>query len=194
MTADAAVMSRMIRDLLDYTRTRLGSPLPVRASRMDLGTLGQALFDQFRTANPDRKLCFHSAGDLVGEWDADRLRQAVSNLLSNAIQHSPKNAPVSFSLNGDASGVVIEVRNEGDPIASDRQNTIFDPLVRGAGAGHEGRNPSGMGLGLYITSEIVKSHGGSIGVVSSAEAGTTFAIHLPRRPLAHPGLASLTAE
>lgn len=181
IATDAAVMARLIGDLLDYTRTRLGSGMPVVASTMDLGTLGQALVDQFQPANPNRDIRFQSAGDLCGDWDADRLHQAISNLLANAIQHSPENAPVIFSLNGNSSDVVLEVRNDGDPIPPDRQKTIFDPLVRGASAKHpEHGRPSSMGLGLYIAREIAYSHGGSIAVSSTAEAGTAFTIRLPR--------------
>ena len=182
IATDAAVMERMVRDLLDYTRTRLGSGVPVIASTMDLGVLGQALLDQFQLANPNRDIRLESAGDLCGQWDADRLRQAISNLLGNAVQHSHENAPIIFSLNGESPDVVMEVRNHGNPIPADRQKSIFDPLVRGASSKHaDQKYSSSMGLGLYIAREIANAHGGSIDVTSSAQAGTAFTIRLPRK-------------
>lgn len=149
---------------------------------MNLGVLGQPLFDQFQGANPNRNIRFESTGDVWGEWDADRLHQAISNLLGNAIQHSPASAPIIFSLNGESSDVVIEVRNHGSPIPADRQKSIFDSLVRGASPKHADQAyPSSMGLGLYIAREIANAHSGSIDVASTAEAGTAFTIRLPRK-------------
>src|SRR5687768_11700703 len=87
IATNAQVMARMISDLLDYTRTRLGAGMPVAPTPMDLATLCRELYDEFRTAHPDRVFRFQSEGDTSGVWDADRLRQAVSNVMGNAVQH-----------------------------------------------------------------------------------------------------------
>ena len=183
IATNAQVMARMIGDLLDYTRTRLGAGMPVTPAPMDLGALGRDLFDEFRTAHRDREFRFAATGDLRGAWDADRLRQAISNLLGNAVQHGAADAPVELDLvGGDASEVVVHVRNGGRAIPPGELSKIFDPLVRGAGADNpRGNRPGSIGLGLYIAREIARSHGGGIDVTSTRETGTAFTVHLPRR-------------
>jgi signal transduction histidine kinase len=182
ISSNAGVMAKMITDLLDYTRTRLGAGMPVSPARMDLGTLCQALYDEFRTAHPTRRISLESQGELYGKWDVDRLRQAISNLLGNAIQHSPESAPVQLRLSGDASDSRVTVYNGGPPIPPGELAKIFDPLVRGSSAEHPKANrPGSIGLGLYIARAIAESHGGTIEVVSSKELGTSFTIVIPRQ-------------
>jgi len=181
ISTNAQVMSRMIGDLLDYTRTRLGAGMPVSPARMDLAVLCRQLFDEYRTAHPSRVIRFQSGGEQLGEWDTDRLRQAISNLLGNAVQHSDEDAAIDLELTGTASEVVVAVRNAGPPIAPGELSRIFEPLVRGAGAEHPRRNrPGSIGLGLYIAREVARSHGGRIDVTSSLKGGTAFTLHLPR--------------
>jgi signal transduction histidine kinase len=179
---NAQVMARMISDLLDYTRTRLGAGMPVSPARMDMGPLCRALFDEFQTAHPDRAMRFAAAGDLAGDWDDDRLRQAVSNLIGNALQHGSSDAPVVLTLDGlDRDVVIVDVHNGGPPIPRGELSRIFDPLVRGSGAQEPRSNrPGSIGLGLYIAREIARSHGGRIDVTSTAAAGTSFTMRLQR--------------
>jgi signal transduction histidine kinase len=185
IASNAEVMARMISDLLDYTRTRLGAGMPVKPADMDLGGLCRALFDEFRTAHPERVIRFHSEGDTIGQWDADRLRQAISNLMGNAVQHGDKRYPIELRLIGELSQVVVVVHNGGPPIPPGELTKIFDPLVRGSSAEHPKKNrPGSIGLGLYIAREVVRSHGGRIDVTSTAVAGTAFTVHLPRHPVA----------
>jgi signal transduction histidine kinase len=185
IASNAQVMARMISDLLDYTRTRLGAGMPVTPAAMDLDGLCRALFDEFRTAHPDRVFRFHAEGDATGQWDADRLRQAISNLLGNAVQHGDSRYPVELRLIGEPSQVVIVVHNGGAPILPGELPKIFDPLVRGSSAEHPKQNrPGSIGLGLYIAREVARSHGGRIDVTSTRDAGTAFTVRLPRHPLA----------
>ena len=124
---------------------------------------------------------FQSNGEQIGDWDTDRLRQAISNLLGNAVQHGAEDALVDLKLTGDPSEVVVVIHNGGPPIPPGELPRIFEPLVRGAGAEHPRRNrPGSIGLGLYIAREVARSHGGRIDVTSSLEAGTAFTMHLPR--------------
>ena len=183
ISTSAGVMGRMISDLLDYTRTRLGAGMPVSAAHMDMGGLCRELFNEFRAAHPDRQIRFRSDGDLNGHWDGDRVRQAVSNLMGNAIQHGDD--PVDLVLKGEASEVVVVIHNGGPPIPPGELPQIFDPLVRGSSAEHPKRNrPGSIGLGLYIAREVARSHGGRIDVTSTLEAGTAFTVRLPRhRPV-----------
>ena len=188
IATNAEVMARMISDLLDYTRTRLGAGMPVLPVPMDLGAICHEVHDQFRSAHPNRNINLHSEGDLHGRWDADRLRQAISNLLGNAIQHSPESATVELRARGGASDVVFAVFNEGPPISPGELPKIFDPLVRGSSAEHPKVNrPGSIGLGLYIAREVIVSHGGTIIVTSSKANGTLFTARLPREHVLHSG-------
>lgn len=187
-STNAQVMARMIADLLDYTRTRLGAGMPVSPISMDLSNLCRELYNEFRTGHPDRLIRFHSDSEQIGDWDADRLRQAISNLLGNAVQHGAENAPIDLKLTGEKSEVVIVVHNGGPPIPPGELTRIFEPLVRGSSSDHPRRNrPGSIGLGLYIAREVARSHDGRIDVTSSLESGTAFTMHLPRHCVAKSG-------
>jgi signal transduction histidine kinase len=181
ISTGVAVMTRMISDLLDYTRTRLGAGMPVDRAPMDLGKLCAEVVAEFQSSNPDVTITFASTGDLTGEWDSARLRQVISNLLGNAIQHGNRSGPNEVTLKGEDAQAVFVIRNQGTPIPPGELTKIFDPLVRGASAQQQKRNrPGSIGLGLYIARELVQAHGGTIGVTSSAQAGTVFTFHLPK--------------
>lgn len=194
ITRSVTVMERMIADLLDYTRTRLGAGMPINPAPLDLFLLGRELHEEFRSAHPQRDIQFHAEGDLHGRWDSDRMRQAISNLIGNAIQHGSKESPVTLSLRGEAALVIIEVHNGGDPIPPGELPHIFEPLIRGSSADHPKSNrPGSIGMGLYIAREVVKSHHGQILVKSAANEGTSFIIHLPREPAPTPAQPILDA-
>jgi len=189
------VMERMISDLLDYTRTRLGAGMPVKPEAFDLAELGRDLAEEFKAANPGHNILFWTQGDLKGRWDTDRVRQAISNLMGNAIQHGAEDVPVTLSLRQDGEEVLIEVHNGGDPIPPGEMTKIFDPLIRGSSAEHPKRNrPGSIGMGLYIAREVAKSHGGRIDVTSTAEDGTSFTIRMPREAAPLVGQPILDAE
>jgi signal transduction histidine kinase len=182
MKASAAAMARMISDLLDFTGSGLGAPMPIALTSMDLKPLCEEVIGEFRCAHPSRILNFRSEGDVRGEWDASRLRQLISNLLGNAVQHGGDEGAVELALDGNEPEVVFSVRNEGPAIPHDALATIFEPLVRGSPETKKQRRPGSIGLGLYIVREIARAHGGRIDVKSSADAGTAFQVRLPRRP------------
>ena len=136
ISRSVSVMERMIADLLDYTRTRLGAGIPVKPNSLDLECLGRELCDEFRSAHQKEDIQYSADGDLNGLWDSDRIRQAISNLLGNAIQHGSADCPVTLSLRGESSNVFIEIHNGGTPIPPGELPNIFDPLVRGVSAEH----------------------------------------------------------
>jgi signal transduction histidine kinase len=118
-----------------------------------------------RAAHPTCTLRYNPRGDLTGEWDASRLRQLLSNLIGNAIQHGAEGCEVRLSVNGEgADGVVVlAVHNQGPAIPAELLPTIFDPLVRAVSPELEQRGrPGSIGLGLYIAREVVHAHGGTI--------------------------------
>jgi signal transduction histidine kinase len=137
--------------------------------------------DELHAAHPSYRFEVEDHGDGWGEMDADRIVQAITNLVSNAIQHSTEGAPIRVRTLGDADAVMLEVHNEGRPIPVEMIPVIFEPMRRGeprVGRGHS------IGLGLYIVSQIAHAHGGTIEVRSSSTEGTTFTLRLPRRHVA----------
>jgi signal transduction histidine kinase len=185
----------MISDLLDYTRTRLGAGMPVKPVPMDLAALGGELIAEFRAAHPDRAIEYRAEGDLSGHWDSDRIRQAISNLVGNALQHGSADFPVTLSVSENAADILIHIHNGGDPIAASELPRIFNPLMRGSGAERpEANRPGSIGMGLYIAREVAKSHGGRIDVTSTAKDGTSFTIRLPRQPAGKAGRPVPEAE
>ena len=171
-----ARMQRMIDDLLDVARVRLGQGLPLQPQRCDLGLLGGEVVLERQAAWPGRTVETSMQGDLGGRWDGERLRQLLANLLGNALQHGAAEAPVHMELDGrDPDGVRVTVGNAG-AIPPNALATLFDPF-RGAGAR---TREQGLGLGFYIVQQIVQAHGGRLDVASSPESGTRVSAWLPR--------------
>jgi signal transduction histidine kinase len=176
--SSARRMDRLVADLLDLTRTRLGPGIPLHRAPMDLAPVCRQVVAEIKQAHPREPVRFAWRGDLHGEWDGDRLAQVLQNLVGNAIQYGAKEAPVTVTARGGGDEVVLEIHNEGPPIPSDVVGTIFEPMTH-HGAESGGRQTN-LGLGLYIAEQVVSAHGGKIGVTSSEAEGTTFVVHLPR--------------
>jgi signal transduction histidine kinase len=174
-------MNRLITDLLEYTRTRLGAGIPIDRTACDLGPVSESSIEDIRAGNPEQQFVHRMSGDLNLPADAARMQQALSNLLSNAVQHGNRLAPVTLTVDGEQDAVVMKVSNAGVPIPSDALQTIFEPLVQAPNASSEAheRSKTSLGLGLFIVREIVLAHGGTISAAST-ETGTVFTIRLPR--------------
>ncbi|MFY0581741.1 sensor histidine kinase [Cystobacter fuscus] len=172
--------TRMVRDLLDFTQARLGGGLPIRPEPMDLHLLTRQVLDEVQMSFPERDFQLLQQGEGRGEWDGDRMAQLLTNLLTNAAKYSPAGTPITVSTRGGPPGVELEVRNGGTPIAPEVLTRLFQPMQRGEGPGTTASRS--VGLGLYIVKHIVDVHGGHIDVSSTEEDGTTFHVHLPRRP------------
>ena len=169
-------MSGLINDVLDFARGRLGSGIGVELA--ETTTLGQALEGvtaELREVHPERRIASDIAVDGRVRCDLERIQQLLSNLLANALSHGTPDTPVRVHAWLDGQDVVIEVHNDGEPIPADRLGKVFEPFWRRTAA------REGLGLGLYICSQIVKSHGGRLTVRSAAEQGTTFVARLPIR-------------
>jgi len=174
-------MARMVSDLLDLTRTRLGAGIPVAPRPMDLAPVCQQVISELEAVHPGCHVRFKADGDLHGDWDGDRLTQVLSNLVANALQYGCADGLVDVSAQEHGEEVVLRVQNKGPVIPGNKLKQIFDPMVRHATQNGD-KNITGMGLGLYIAREVVTAHGGTIGVTSTENEGTTFSIRLPRRP------------
>lgn len=170
-------MNRMIEDLLDLTRARIGGGLQVLRSRGDLCQIIERVVQERQTARPERAVVLRCAGDGSGLWDADRIAQAMSNLVGNAQQHGEAGTPVEVEIDGsDAALAHVRVSN-GGAIAAALQSTLFDPFRSGRSVSGRGE---GLGLGLYIVQQIVQAHGGRIELHSPAGGPTVFTLSLPR--------------
>lgn len=180
-------MNRLITDLLEYTRTRLGAGIPIDRVACDLGPVCEASLEDIRAGSPEQQFVQQLSGDLNLQADAARMQQALSNLLSNAVQHGSRQSPVTLTANGETDAVVLKVGNAGDPIPPAAMQAIFEPLVQAPNASSEAheRSRTSLGLGLFIVREIVIAHGGTISVESSLSAGTVFTIRLPRAPVSN---------
>jgi PAS domain S-box-containing protein len=173
-------MGRMIDQLLDFTRARLGRGIPLRRKAVDLGKVCRTVLDEL-TSRTEQEVDgrVEVRGDPVGTWDEDRLTQLVSNLVGNAYQHRRAGSPVALTIDGSQpDSLTLEVQNEGG-IPRELLPVIFEPLHGGSG-GRKTEGSSGLGLGLYISQQIAAAHGGTIQV--ETDGATRFTVKLPRRP------------
>lgn len=168
----------LLDDLLDYVRSGLGEGMRVTPTLVDMGQACGRIVGELRASHPGRAIHVETTGDLTCVCDEQRIGQAISNLLGNALRHGPPGVPVVARIDGTAPvDIAISVCNEGPPIPKATLDSMFEPLVRGAEANEAGYN---LGLGLYIVREIAHAHGGTATVKSGAGTGTVFTIRMPR--------------
>jgi len=170
-------MARMIDQLLDFTRSRIGGGLPLTPTPTHLAALCRRIAEELEEGVPAPRITVAAKGDDAGTWDPDRLAQVVSNLAGNALQHGG-GGPVALSIDGTAPAIVSLTVTSVSALTEETRATMFDPFRRGAASTQV--HGSGLGLGLYITEQIVTTHGGSIRVDSSPGRGTSFIVELPR--------------
>lgn len=174
--------TRMVGDLLDFTRSRLGGGIPIDRAEVDLKGIVHDVVDEVIAAHPEGNVRVRESEGQIGHWDAARIRQALTNLVGNAVEHGAPGTAVTVDLDGEEEDVTIMIHNRGAVIPADRMDGIFNPMKRGTTPlTPTAQGPNGhLGLGLYIAERIVHAHGGRIEVESSEARGTTFTIHLPR--------------
>ena len=177
IATSAERMKVMIAQILDFTRGRLARGIPITRRRVDICEVVKRIVDELGAAQPGQTFDLVMPFACEGEWDPDRLEQVVSNLVGNALTHGRAGSPIQIRLAPFGEAVELAVRNQGTPIPAALLSVIFDPFQ--SGDSHHASHRRGLGLGLYITERIVVAHGGTIGVRSTAEEGTTFTITLP---------------
>ncbi|HYO64496.1 MAG TPA: GAF domain-containing protein [Archangium sp.] len=185
ITASAERMGRMISDLLDFTRGRLGGGIPIHPRPSNLQPICRNVVEELEAGHPERKLRLAAEGHFQGAWDPDRLAQAFGNLGKNALEYSPEGTPVDFVLRDEGDTVSLEVHNEGPPIPAEALSSVFEPFQRAV----EHPASPGLGLGLFIVRQIITAHGGTVEVRSSEAGGTTFTLRLPRHSVGSGGTA-----
>jgi len=168
----------MVGQIMDLSRSRVAGGFDVSFAPVELHELLSGVIDELRTANPEATI--RLAGEsLIGHWDRERLEQVFSNLIGNAIHNRLAQTPITVRTRHDGECARIEVHNEGPAIPEALRSTLFDPFRRGERSGREAKT-AGLGLGLYISRQLVLAHGGELAVRSDAEHGTTFSATLPR--------------
>lgn len=167
----------ILDDLLDYVRSGMEEGIRVNPAEVQMDDICTRIAREVEAAFPGSSIELTQEGDMAGCWDEQRVAQALSNLMSNAIKYGAADAPVRVTLAGNAPAeVVVQVHNQGPEIAPEKLESLFQPLVRGAGGDPTG---SSLGLGLFIVREIASAHGGTVEVASS-DLGTIFSFRLPR--------------
>lgn len=167
-------MQRMIADLLDLTRNRPESGMPVHRRPIDFAEVARASVDELRSAHPNRDLELCIEGTCHGHWDPDRLAQVLSNLIGNAIEHGAPNCRVQVRLTADEHTVQLSVANPGPPVPESVLTALLQPASQRA----EARRAGGA-LGLLIVQQIVLAHGGTFSA-QNQDQETLFVVGLPR--------------
>jgi signal transduction histidine kinase len=172
-------MARMISQLLDVSRIRLGAPIALDRKTQELSLIVRGVIDELAVHHRDRSIELHCAGDTEGVWDREKLSQVFSNLITNALIHGARGEPVRVDIDGRAQPEIeVRVHNAG-AIDPELAAHLFEP-PHGSHRTRE-RASDGLGLGLFIVRHFVEVHGGRVEVRSSELEGTSFCVYLPRR-------------
>lgn len=166
---------RLIEDMLDISRIRTGK-LSIRPSRFDLAQLVRGLVENFapQVEAAQSSLSLEAEQPLQGHWDEFRIEQVISNLLTNALRYGAK-SPIQVRVYAQDGEARVEVRDHGIGISEENQKRIFQQFER-VSASHVA---AGLGLGLFISEQIVTAHGGTISVESRIGEGALFRVSLP---------------
>ena len=176
INSSARRMDRMVRALVDYARTYFGGRIPTAPAPERMDRICRRVIDEVETTHPGCAIELRVVGNVEGRWDADRVAQAVGNLVINAVEHAK--ADVRVDVAGGGAEVTVTVSNDG-VFPEVLRGSVFEPFKKGdAGT-------RGLGLGLFIAREIVEAHGGRIELAPTGDAAQTrFTTYWPRHPRA----------
>lgn len=165
ISRSAARMAELINNIMDFARTRLGGGIVLERTLVDIEPVLGQVVDELKIIWPGRIIITEFDISEQVYCDADRISQILSNLLTNAITHGASDKPVKVYVSHQSNEFILSITNQGNPIPQNHFDNLFQPFTR------EGVRPSqnGLGLGLYIASEIARAHGGMLSVTSDAE-------------------------
>jgi signal transduction histidine kinase len=176
METQINTITRLVEELLDVSKIQTGK-LEYRQETVDLDALLWEIAETMQQAHPSHRILVRGAVRVSLIGDRDRLGQVFTNLLGNAIKYSPDAESVEMELSASPETVTIRVRDHGLGIQQEQRDKIFERFYRATGPNP--RAIPGLGMGLYIVAEIVKSHGGTITVDSTVGKGSTFTVTFP---------------
>jgi two-component system phosphate regulon sensor histidine kinase PhoR len=203
MSRQITRLTELIERLLDSSRIQLGR-LTLDMDAEDLATIARSVISDYETTDEGHHpIELITPPQIVGYWDATRLEEVLSNLVGNALRYTPDESPVTVEIEDEGTWARVRVSDRGPGIPADQRQRLFDRyfqtgplnsavvetvgsshLVPGSGRRIEVRpvppKKKGLGLGLYICSEIVKAHGGQIGVEPNPGGGSTFWFRIPK--------------
>lgn len=168
-------VDKMVQELLDTMVFQRGEKLRLALSHFDIREVATEVCKE---SSHTRGMRCHVVGESVhGWWGRDALKRAVENLMGNAFKYGGANTPITINVNETHGRLVMSVHNEGTPIPVEDQESIFQIFRRANGA-KDGKH-KGWGIGLPFVRAVAESHGGSVGIDSTLERGTTFIIDIP---------------
>lgn len=180
ISASVCRANKMVGDLLDIARFNCGIGLSVNFEECNLCALCASVVEELRTGFPHTQIILNTNDTINGKYDPSRMEQVFTNLIVNAIYHGDSDQPVKVTLSQDHQYSIFTVQNSGELISPSAIPYIFTQQARySSQAAAEKGSSAGLGLGLFIAAEIVKTHGGKIEVVSTDELGTIFTVLLP---------------
>ncbi|HVE53954.1 MAG TPA: HAMP domain-containing sensor histidine kinase [Ramlibacter sp.] len=172
----------IIEQVVDFTRAQTDGVMPIVRVPGNIAAQVAKVVQETQVRHPARVLRLESSGNFDGSWDEGRIGQLLSNLLGNAILYGARDSDITVRMWTTTDEVCFSVHNRGPAITNEDRERIFQPLQRGLlnHPGIEAREPTGLGLGLYICREIVLAHKGRLDLESGEAEGTTFTVVLPR--------------
>jgi signal transduction histidine kinase len=168
-------VDQMIGVLLDVTRSNAGARLSVRLEPCEAGKVTREVIDEMTLRAGDR-FVLDIQRPVPGHWDCDRLKQAIENLLTNAVKYGRPGTAITTRVAETHGRLFVSVHNEGEPIPPEAIPVLFLPFRRSLKA--ERSEQQGWGLGLVLVQAIAEAHGGSVAVESTAADGTTFTLDI----------------
>jgi PAS domain S-box-containing protein len=179
LRAQADRLSRLVVDLLDVSRLERGV-LKLKEEPTDIAALVTSCLESFRLQSPNRSFTLTQPEQPVKIYvDPVRIYQVISNLIDNATKYTPENEPIEITFKATSRFVTVSIKDHGVGIPVVQRAALFQPFSRGTSDREE--RTSGLGLGLFISKNIIDLHHGTIRVISEGGEGTTFSFDLPRK-------------
>jgi len=175
-------LSDLVSDLLDVSRISTGR-MKLLLEEVDLSEVAREVVARFvpEAQRAGCELVLHAAGPVSGQWDRLRLEQVLTNLLSNSLKYGP-GKPIHIRVEQEENRARLVVRDEGIGIQPEAMGRIFNRFERAVSERHYG----GLGLGLYVTRQIISAMSGTVSAQSTPDQGATFTVELPRQPAGLP--------